>query len=69
MMLFALTLFHTATDGRTVWHAMPIMLGVLAVLAVAYVVYSRFLAFTVLRLDDGRVTLAHRLEDGHNYHP
>ena len=69
MTLFALTLFHTAADGRTVWHAMPIMLGVLAILAVAYAVYSRFLAFKVARLDDSRVTPAHRLNDGQNYHP
>jgi carbon starvation protein len=69
MTLLALTLSHTASDGRTVWHAMPVMLGVLAVLAVAYAVYSRFLAFKVARLDDSRVTPAHRLNDGQNYHP
>jgi carbon starvation protein len=69
MTLLALTLSHTAPDGRTVWHAMPVMLGVLAVLAVAYAVYSRFLAFKVARLDDSRVTPAHRLNDGQNYHP
>jgi carbon starvation protein len=69
MTCFALSLYHTAADGRTVWHAMPVMLGALAILAVAYAVYSRFLAFKVARLDDSRVTPAHRLNDGQNYHP
>jgi carbon starvation protein len=69
MTCFALSLYHTAADGRTVWHAMPVMLGALAILAVAYAVYSRFLAFKVARLDDSGVTPAHRLDDGQNYHP
>ncbi|MFO0935009.1 MAG: carbon starvation protein A [Gemmataceae bacterium] len=69
MTLLALTFFHTAADGRTVWHAMPIMLGVLSILAIAYAVYSRFLAFRVVQLDDQRVTPAHRLDDSQNYHP
>jgi carbon starvation protein len=68
-MLLAITFTHTAADGRTIWHAMPIMLGVLGILAIAYATYSRFLAFRVARLDDSRVTPAHRLNDGQNYHP
>jgi carbon starvation protein len=45
------------------------MLGALAVLAIAYRYYSAFLAAKVLCLDDARVTPAHRLEDGQNFHP
>ena len=50
-------------------HAMPVMLGVLAVLAVAYRYYSAFLAAKVAALDDSRITPAHEFEDGQNYHP
>ena len=49
--------------------AMPLMLGVLAALAVAYRYYSAFLAARVASLDDSRVTPAHTLNDGQNYHP
>src|SRR3954464_15689299 len=55
--------------GRTVLHAMPIMLGVLCVLALAYRYYSAFLAARVVALDDSRTTPAHRYNDGQNYHP
>src|SRR5882757_5303916 len=50
-------------------HAMPVMLGVLAVLAVAYRYYSAFLAARVAAIDDSRVAPAHALHDGQNYHP
>lgn len=50
-------------------HAAWWMLGALAVLAIAYRYYSAFLAARVLCLDDARVTPAHRLEDGQNFHP
>src|SRR3954452_20200592 len=50
-------------------HAMPVMLGVLAVLAVAYRYYSAFLVARVAVLDDSRVTPAHRFRDGHNFDP
>jgi carbon starvation protein len=49
--------------------AMWIMLGVLAVLAVAYRYYSAFLATRVVGLDDRNVTPAHTKYDGQNYHP
>jgi carbon starvation protein len=49
--------------------AMWIMLGVLAVLALAYRYYSRFLAYRVARLDPAFVTPAHEREDGQNYEP
>ena len=48
---------------------MPVMLGVLAVLAVAYRYYSAFLAARVAALDDSRRTPAHLHYDGQNYHP
>jgi len=50
-------------------HAMPVMLGVLAALAVAYRYYSAFLAAKVVALDDTRPTPAHTLNDGQNYYP
>src|SRR5437899_1950223 len=48
---------------------MPILLGVLAVLAIAYRYYSAFLAARVATLDDRRRTPAHQFNDGQNYHP
>jgi len=50
-------------------HAMPVMLGVLAILAIAYRYYSAFLAAKVASLDDARTTPAHRLNDGQNFDP
>ncbi len=50
-------------------HAMPVMLLVLAILAVAYRYYSAFLAAKVAALDDSRVTPAHEFHDGQNFHP
>ena len=50
-------------------HAMPVMLLVLAILAVAYRYYSAFLAAKVATLDDSRVTPAHEFHDGQNFHP
>jgi carbon starvation protein len=46
-----------------------VVLTVAAVLAIAYRYYSAFLAAKVFALDDARRTPAHRLYDGHNYHP
>src|SRR5438270_616785 len=50
-------------------HAMWVMLGVLAILAVAYRYYSAFLAARVAALDDSRATPAHEFYDGQNFHP
>jgi carbon starvation protein len=66
--LLANLLYETAGD-RTLLRAMPIMLGVLCVLAIAYRYYSAFLAAKVAVLDDSRPTPAHRFYDGQNYHP
>jgi carbon starvation protein len=48
--------------------AMPLMIGVLCCLAIAYRYYSAFLAARVAALDD-RPTPAETLNDGQNYHP
>src|SRR5712672_4640146 len=50
-------------------HAMPVMIGVLCVFAIAYRYYSAFLAARVAVLDDTRITPAMRLHDGQNFHP
>src|SRR5262245_65831145 len=50
-------------------NAVPILIGVLCVYAIAYRYYSAFIAAKVLALDDSRVTPAHRFKDGHNYVP
>ncbi len=50
-------------------HAMPVMIGVLAVLAIAYRYYSAFLATRVAVLDNNRETPAHRFRDGQNFDP
>ena len=49
--------------------ALPIMIGVLCVLAIAYRYYSAFIAARVLALDDTREMPAHTMYDGHNYYP
>src|SRR4051812_40103414 len=49
--------------------AMPVMIGVLCVMAIAYRYYSAFLAARVATLDATRETPASRLSDGQNYHP
>jgi carbon starvation protein len=66
-------LFYSVQDTpggpRTLLHAMPLLLGALCVLAIAYRYYSAFLAAKVAALDDARPTPAHMLNDGQNYHP
>jgi carbon starvation protein len=62
-------LFFTESEGRILLRAMPVLLCVLGVLAIAYRYYSAFLAAKVMALDDSHVTPAHRFEDGQNYDP
>jgi len=50
-------------------HAMPIVIVVLACLAISYRFYSAFLAAKIAVLDDSRVTPAYQFNDGQNYHP
>src|SRR5438445_1664607 len=54
---------------QVVLRAMPILLVVLCILAIAYRYYSAFLAVKVAMLDDARPTPAHTLNDGQSYHP
>jgi carbon starvation protein len=49
--------------------AMPLLIGVLCVMAIAYRYYSAFLAAKVAVLDETRETPAMRFNDGQNYHP
>ena len=49
--------------------ALPIMIGVLCILAIAYRYYSAFIATKVMVLDDKIETPAHTMYDGHNYYP
>jgi carbon starvation protein len=62
---------RTTASGEysLVLHAMPVLLGALCVLAIAYRYYSAFLAARVAALDDQRETPAHRCYDGQNYDP
>ena len=50
-------------------NAFPFLIGALCVMAIAYRYYSAFIAAKIIALDDTRVTPAHRLKDGSNYHP
>src|SRR4051812_31710739 len=49
--------------------AMPLLIGVLCVMAIAYRYYSAFLAAKVATLDDLRTTPAVEFNDGQNFHP
>jgi carbon starvation protein len=49
--------------------AMPVMIAVLCLMAIAYRYYSAFLAAKVVSLDGTRTTPAYQFNDGHNYHP
>lgn len=49
--------------------ALPLMITVLCVLALAYRYYSAFLAARVCTLSDLNKTPAHTQKDGHNFHP
>jgi carbon starvation protein len=50
-------------------NALWILVPAVLVLTIGYRYYSAFLAARVMMLDDARVTPAHRLNDGQNYHP
>jgi carbon starvation protein len=61
--------FTSEINGQPVLRAMPLLLGVLCILAIAYRYYSAFLAAKVAMLDDLKKTPAHEFNDGQNYHP
>lgn len=50
-------------------NALPLILGALCVMAIAYRYYSAFIAAKIVALDDTRITPAHTMQDGHNYLP
>src|ERR671927_687685 len=50
-------------------NALPIIVGVLCVMAIAYRYYSAFIAAKVLSLDDARPVPSKTMYDGHNYYP
>src|SRR2546425_13265759 len=47
----------------------PLILLALGVLAIGYRYYSKFIAMTVLGVDETRTTPAHTQDDGQNYYP
>src|SRR5260370_21617534 len=63
------SLFTETENGRTLVRAMPVLLGVLCIMAIACRYYSAFLAAKVAVLNDPNATPAHRFNDGQNYHP
>ncbi|HMF58669.1 MAG TPA: carbon starvation CstA family protein [Pyrinomonadaceae bacterium] len=50
-------------------NALPIIVGALCVMAIAYRYYSAFIAAKVLALDDARPVPSNTMYDGHNYYP
>jgi carbon starvation protein len=50
-------------------NALPIIIGALCVMAIAYRYYSAFIAAKVLALDDSRPVPSSTMYDGHNYYP
>jgi carbon starvation protein len=62
-------LFLDTVGGQQVLRAMPVLVIILCILAIAYRYYSAFLAARVAALDDSRPTPAHVYNDGQNYHP
>jgi len=50
-------------------NAVPVLIAVLCIYAIAYRYYSAFIAAKVLALDDSRVTPAHKFNDGQNFIP
>src|SRR6202140_1483448 len=50
-------------------NALPIIVGSLCVIAIAYRYYSTFIAAKVLALDDSRPVPSKTMYDGHNYYP
>ncbi len=50
-------------------NVLPLILGALCVMVIAYRYYSSFLSKKVVALNDRHTTPAHLLKDGQNYHP
>ena len=62
---FAVLALHRGETISAAW----IVIAALCTYSVAYRFYSRFIAYRVLELDDGRATPAERLENGVDYLP
>ncbi len=58
-----------ARYGSKEMNALPIIVGTLCVLTIAYRYYSAFIAAKVLMLDDSRPVPSTTMYDGHNYYP
>ncbi len=54
---------------QNLMNALPIIVAVLCVMAIAYRYYSAFIAAKVLTLDDSRTVPSQTMYDGHNYYP
>ncbi|MBN1504705.1 MAG: carbon starvation protein A [Candidatus Eisenbacteria bacterium] len=50
-------------------NAVPIVLGAILVMALAYRYYSAFIAARIAVINDARTTPAYTMRDGQNYHP
>jgi carbon starvation protein len=50
-------------------NVLPLILGALCVMVIAYRYYGAFLATKVVVLNDKRITPSHTHKDGNNYHP
>src|SRR5256714_2221656 len=50
-------------------NALPIIVGTLCILTIAYRYYSAFIAAKVLALDEARPVPSKTMYDGHNYYP
>jgi carbon starvation protein len=50
-------------------NALYLLLIAICAMVIAYRYYSAFIAAKVIALDDSRITPAHELNDGHNFHP
>jgi carbon starvation protein len=66
--MFADLLYESTASGIAL-RAMPLLLFILGIFAIAYRFYSAFIAAKVLALDDSRQTPAYRLRDGKDYDP
>ena len=61
--------YYRRALNRITMNALPIIVGTLCVLAIAYRYYSAFIAAKVLALDDSRPVPSKTMYDGHNYYP
>lgn len=68
MSCFANLMYEENAQG-VMLKAMPLLIFILAVFAIAYRYYSAFIAARLLALNDANVTPAHRLTDGKDYVP